>query len=108
MGEEEEEDAKFIVKYAETTKTTFMCTSVAVALTMVFVMSPLSSFLLTSVLAKMIIVVLLVYAIYFNTVQTTGLKNRFKSTTVDTNINVICGYTFSVFLSFLLLSVLFN
>ena len=111
---ESNETTAFIQKYAETTKQTCMCTATAVILIMAFAMSPLCDFLLTSILCKIVIATLLGYSIYKNTTQTTLLKNKFHKDTTsllggdfDTiKINVLCGYTFSAFLTFLLVAVL--
>ena len=114
MNQEDDETTKFIQKYAETTKTTCMSTAVAVILIMVFSMSSLGEFMLTSILSKTVIIMLLCYSIYKNTTQTTMLKNQFPTSNGNnTNtmldpmkMNVLCGYTFSVFLVALLVSVL--
>jgi hypothetical protein len=115
MNQEDDETTQFIQKYAETTKRTCMCTAVAVILIMVFSMSFLGEFMLTSILSKTVIVLLLCYSIYKNTTQTTMLKNQFPNSNNSTDansmfdpmkMNVLCGYTFSVFLVVLLFSVL--
>ena len=111
---ESNETTIFIQKYAETTKQTCMCTATAIVLIMAFAMSPLCDFLLTSIISKIVIVTLLGYSIYKNTTQTTLLKNQFNKDIksllggdFDTiKMNVLCGYTFSAFLTFLLVAVL--
>lgn len=105
-----DDEMRFISVYSETTKNACMCTVAAMVATMVFVMSPLNDFILTSLIAKIGIIVLLGYTIYKNTVQATIFKNQFKINLVSghidaAKINVICSYTFSIFLSFLLMSV---
>lgn len=102
----DDETTQFIQTYAETTKRTCMCTATAIVLIMAFAMSPLCDFMLTSILSKTVIAVLLGYSIYKNTTQTTLLKNQFNASDKTVTINVLCGYTFSVFLMFLLFSVL--
>jgi len=108
------EITRFIQTYAETTKQTCMCTAVAIIFIMAFTISPLCDFLLTSILSKAVIALLLGYSIYKNTTQTTLLKNQFHKDTksllggdFDTvKMNVLCGYLFSAFLTFLLIAVL--
>ena len=102
--------------YAETNKQTCMCTAVAIILIMTFAMSPLCNFMLTSILSKIVIALLLGYSIYKNTTQTTSLKNQFQTDEksifggdFDTiKMNIICGYTFSAFLMFLLIAVVIH
>jgi hypothetical protein len=111
---ESNETTMFIHKYAETTKQTCMCTATAIILIMAFAMSPLCDFLLTSILCKIVIAVLLGYSIYKNTTQTTLLKNQFNKDIKSLlggdfdaiKMNILCGYTFSAFLTFLLVAVL--
>lgn len=111
---EDDETTQFIQKYAETTKQTCICTATAIIFIMAFAMSPLCDFMLTSILSKAVIALLLGYSIYKNTTQTTLLKNQFYKDTssvfsgeFDTiKMNVMCGYTFSAFLIFLLIAVL--
>jgi len=117
MNQEDDETTKFIQKYAETTKRTCMSTAIAIVLIMVFAMSSLGEFMLTSILSKTVIIMLLSYSIYKNTTQTTMLKNQFPTSNNGNNantmldpmkMNVLCGYTFSVFLVALLVSVLMH
>ncbi len=111
--EEEDTNTRFIMSYAENTKKTCACTATAMVLTVLFIMSPLKDFILTSIFSKIIIALLLFYSIYKNTVITTALKNHYdvemmNGSTDSVKMNVLCGYTFSVFLTFLFLSVLYR
>jgi hypothetical protein len=76
-------------------------------------MTPLNNLLLSSVLAKVVILILLGYTIYYNIKQTQQFANKFNISVSSSdngwnivNTNVLCSYIFSVFLVILFLSVL--
>jgi uncharacterized membrane protein len=76
-----------------------------------FIISPLSNFFLTSTLMKIIILIILVYTIYLNTIQTNSLRSAtsyVKSENVmsQLNINIMCSYVFTLFLGLLCIFVM--
>ena len=100
-----------IVEFAESTKYVCMCLSVAVILIVIFMMTPLNSFLLSSIFGKVIILTLLGYTTYYNIIQTNKFAEKFNIyitsgswNTIKTNIAF--SYTFSFFLIILMLSVI--
>ena len=79
--------------------------------TTLFILSPLSSFFLTSVFMRIIIIILLIYTLYLNSQQTTYLRNasQLKITneiSTQLNINIICSYIFTLFIGLLVIFVL--
>lgn len=107
----DDQNTYFIMSYADTTRKTCMCTAAAIFLIMAFIMTPLNSFVMTSFLAKIVISALLSYSIFITIKQTTSLKTHYGVSLTNgpmdsIKMNVICSYAFSVFLLFLLFSVL--
>ena len=75
-------------------------------------MTPLNSFFITSVIGKMIIVILLMYILWYNTHQTNKFSKQFNVNIFNgeewnqIKTNVLCSYIFSGFLLVLALSVI--
>ena len=97
--------------YSNTTKNICMCTSLSIILILVFIISPLSNFFTTSLLMKIVILLILVYTIYLNNKQTHSLRQassfinseKLKS---QLNLNIICSYVFTVFIGLLIIFVI--
>ena len=102
--------SQLIIEYAKSTKNVCMCLGIASILIILFILSPLNSFMLSSIFGKTIIMVLLVYMIYYNLKQTNTFSNNFNISFTDGNwhpikTNIVCSYAFSAFLLVLLVSV---
>jgi hypothetical protein len=99
-----------VVEFAKSTQNVCMCLGISIILIMVFMMTPLNSFLLSSIFGKVIILTLLGYTLYYNISQTNKFSNNFNISLTDGNwdalkINIGCSYVFSGFLLVLMLSV---
>lgn len=99
-----------IVDYAKSTQNVSMCLAVTLFLIIVFMMTPLSKFVFSSIFGNVIILTLLAYTIYYNTTATNNFMNRFNIslTSGDWDVlktNIMCSYIFSAFLLVLFLSV---
>ena len=102
-----------IIEYAKSTKNVCMCLGISIFLIILFMMTPLNSFMLSSIFGKVIIITLLGYTIYYNTSQTNKFSKNFNMSLLSGNwdelkTNIICSYIFSLFLLVLLLSVIRN
>jgi hypothetical protein len=102
-----------IVEYAKSTQNVCMCLAISIFLIILFMMTPLNSFILSSIFGKIIIITLLGYTLYYNINQTNKVSNKFNISLMSGNwnelkTNIICSYIFSVFLLVLLLSVVRN
>jgi hypothetical protein len=100
-----------VMIFTEATKKICTCSTISIVLIILFIISPLSSFLFTSMLMKMIIFLLLGYTIYLNISQTTHLstaKNLVQSENIlkQLNINIMCSYIFTLFLGLLCIFVI--
>jgi hypothetical protein len=102
-----------VVEYAKSTQNVCMCLAISIFLIILFMMTPLNSFILSSIFGKIIIITLLGYTLYYNISQTNKFSNSFNISLTSGNwdelkTNIICSYIFSLFLLVLLLSVIRN
>jgi len=101
-----------VVEYAKSTQNVCMCLGISIFLIILFLMTPLNSFMLSSIFGKMIIIALLGYTIYYNITQTNKFANNFNIHIFNANpwdpfkTNLLCSYIFSLFLLVLLLSII--
>jgi hypothetical protein len=100
-----------LTTFTDTTKKVCTCSAFSIFLIVLFIISPLSSFFLTSIFMRIIIILLLVYTIYLNSQQTSYLRNatQLKLTneiSTQLNINIICSYVFTLFIGLLIIFVL--
>lgn len=99
-----------LITFTDTTKKVCTCSTISICLIVLFVISPLSNYFITSMLMKLVIVTLLIYTIYLNNQQTQLLINANKLTQsnqvkTQLNINVICSYIFTLFIGLLIIFV---
>jgi hypothetical protein len=92
--------------FTHITKQICMCTFISILLIILFIISPLSNLIKTSIFMKLIILALIIYTIYLNMLQTSTLKNvnvKDNSPIIKSqlNINIICSYIFTLFLGLL-------
>lgn len=95
----------------DVTKKVCLCSFVSIVLIVLFIISPLSSFLLTSLFVKILILIILAYTIYLNNHQTNILslsKNSAQTPEIQSQLstNIICSYIFTLFLGILLIFVI--
>jgi flagellar biosynthesis component FlhA len=99
-----------IVKFANGTKNVCFCVSLSIFMIILFMMTPLNKFMLSSIFGKIIILTLLGYAVFYNVKQTNQFTNDSNVSLTSGNwntlkSNIICSYIFSLFLVILMLSV---
>ena len=92
-----------LIIFTDSTKKICMCSAVSIFLIILFVISPLSNFFMTSMLMKIIILIILAYTIYLNIIQTNYLRtatNVVNSQNImsQLNTNILCSYIFTLFL----------
>jgi hypothetical protein len=102
-----------IIEFTKTTQNVCMCLGLSVIFIILFMMTPLNSFMLSSIFGKVIILTLLGYTLFYNTQQTNKFVNNFNINIFNNNsgwnplkTNVLCSYVFSLFLLVLILSVI--
>jgi hypothetical protein len=97
--------------FTDETKKVCLCSATSIILILLFIISPLSNFLTTSLLMKIVTLVILGYTIYLNNKQTELLREasslinseKLKS---QLNLNIICSYVFTVFIGLLVIFVM--
>ena len=104
-------NTSLVMQYAKSTQNVCLCLSISALLIIIFILSPLNTFLLSSIFGKVIISFLLVYTIYYNLKQTNTFASSFNISFVENSwspvkTNVLCSYIFTIFLFVLLWSVL--
>jgi hypothetical protein len=103
--------SSMIVEYAKSTQNVCLCLSISIFLIMLFILSPFSSFVMSSFFGKITILILLGYTIFYNTSKTIKFSNDFNINIFsgDWNpiiMNIMCSYIFTGFLIILLFTVL--
>ena len=100
-------DAPFnLLIFTDSTKKICTCSAISIFLIILFIISPLSNFFITSTLMKIITLIILAYTIYLNIIQTNYLKNATNVVNSDIivsqlNTNIMCSYIFTLFLGLL-------
>lgn len=92
-----------VIIFTDSTKKICTCSAVSIFLIILFIISPLSNFFMTSMIMKIIILIILAYTIYLNIIQTNYLRtatNVVNSENVmsQLNTNILCSYIFTLFL----------
>ena len=92
-----------LIIFTDSTKKICMCSAVSIFLIILFVISPLSNFFMTSMLMKIIILIILAYTIYLNIIQTNYLRSatnvaNSENVVSQLNTNILCSYIFTLFL----------
>jgi len=87
-----------------------LCSATSIILILLFIISPLSNFLTTSLLMKIVTLVILGYTIYLNNKQTQLLREASSAINSEklksqVNLNIMCSYVFTVFIGLLFIFV---
>ena len=104
-------NSSLIVEYAKSTQNVCLGMSISAFLIILFMMTPLNSFVLSSIFGKLIILLLLGYTIYYNIIKTNKFANNFNVDMMSNSwdpvkTNIACSYVFSGFLLILMSTVL--
>jgi hypothetical protein len=97
--------------FTDTTKKVCTCSAVSIFLIVLFIISPLSNFFLTSVFMKIITIIILSYTLYLNSRQTDYLRKATylklsKEVNSQLSINIVCSYVFTLFIGLLIIFVI--
>ena len=97
--------------FTDTTKRVCTCSALSIFLIVLFIISPLSNFFLTSVFMKIITILILAYTLYLNYQQTEYLRkvnqlNLSSIVSTQLNVNIICSYVFTLFIGLLIIFVI--
>jgi hypothetical protein len=97
--------------FTDETKKVCLCSATSIILILLFIISPLSNFLTTSLLMKIVTLVILGYTIYLNNKQTQLLREASSAINSEklksqVNLNIMCSYVFTVFIGLLFIFVI--
>ena len=100
-----------LITFTDTTKRVCTCSALSIFLIVLFIISPLSQFFLTSIFMKVITIILLCYTIFLNIQQTNYLRNASqlnlsKEVASQITINIVCSYVFTLFIGMLVIFVI--
>lgn len=103
--------SNMIVEFAKSTQNVCMCSALSIFFIVLFMMTPLNTFFLSSIFGKIIILTLLGYTLYYSIYKTNKFSNDFTVNLSSGNwnalkTNIMCSYIFSFFLLVLMLSVI--
>jgi hypothetical protein len=106
-----EQSSSIITEYAKSTQTVCLCISISAFLIILFIMTPLNSFLLSSIFGKVIILALLGYTVYYNVTKTNIFAKNFNINLSEggwdpVKTNIVSSYIFTGFLIILMLAVI--
>ena len=97
------------MEYDNVTKKVCLCSFISIALIVLFIITPLSNFVIASNFMKIIILIILGYTIYLNYHQTNLMRlNKSDSPEISTQMdaNIKCSYVFTFFLGLLFIFVI--
>ena len=97
--------------FTNETKKVCLCSATSIFLIVLFIISPLSNFFTTSLLMKIITLLILIYTIYLNNKQTDSLRQassviNSEKLSSQLNLNIICSYVFTIFIGLLIIFVI--
>ena len=97
--------------FTDTTKKVCTCSAISIFLIVLFIISPLSNYFITSILMKIVILILLFYTIYLNIQQTEYLRKASYvklsgEVSNQLTVNIVCSYIFTLFIGLLIIFVI--
>ena len=92
-----------LIIFTDSTKRICTCSAISIFLIILFIISPLNNFVMTSMIMKIIILTILAYTIYLNIIQTNYLRTATNVVNSEhimsqLNTNILCSYIFTLFL----------
>jgi hypothetical protein len=99
--------------YAINSKNVYIFTTVAMVIIIIFMITPLNNFFITSIIAQIIVIIILAFALYQNYQNANFLSNATNTSFYNgewnsIKTNIISSYIFSIFIIVLIFSVIKN
>ena len=99
--------------YAINSKNVYIFTTVAMVIIIIFMITPLNNFFITSIIAQIIVILILAFALYQNYQNANFLSNTTNTSFYNgewnsIKTNIISSYIFSFFIVVLILSIIKN
>ena len=103
--------SSMVIEFAKSTENVCLLVASSMFLIILFMMTPLNKFVLSSIFGKIMIIIILGYALYYNVNKTNNFSNNFNISLTSGNwdalkTNITCSYIYSLCLLVLLLSVI--
>lgn len=100
-----------LITFTDTTKKICTCSAISIFFIVLFIISPLSNYFVTSTIMKIVTLALLSYTIYLNVLQTEYLRNASNAklsgeVSNQLTINIICSYVFTLFIGLLMIFIM--
>lgn len=100
-----------IMEFGQSTKNVCMCVSLSIFLIVFVMMTPISSFMMSSMIGRGIILAILGYTLYYSVMQTNKFSSHFNVSFLGgewdhMKSNLICSWTLNIFIFMLFFSVL--
>jgi len=97
--------------FTDKTKSICLCTATSIFIIVAFIITPLSNFYKTSIIMKLVSLIIMGYILYLNYGQTELLRSASKIADTEQiqsqlNKNIICSYVFTLFIGLLFIFVL--
>jgi hypothetical protein len=100
-----------LIAFTDETRKICTCSAISIVLIILFIISPLSNFFITSTIMRIIVIIILGYTMYLNNNQTDLLKLANGSVTSEQlksqlSMNILCSYIFTLFIGLLVIFVI--
>lgn len=100
-----------IIEFGQSTKNVCMCVSLSILLIVFIMMTPINSFMVSSMIGRAIILAILGYTLFYSVMQTNKFSSNFKISFLSGDwdhmkTNAVCSWTLNVFIFMLFFSVL--
>jgi hypothetical protein len=97
--------------FTDSTKKVCLCSASFIFIIVLFIISPLSKFFMTSLFMKIISIILMLYTIYLNIIQIESLRRAITNIQSEQiksqlNMNLLCNYIFTIFIGLLIIFVI--
>lgn len=104
-------NSNIINEYSKSNQHICICSTVSIILILLFMISPLNNWFMTSMFGKIIILIILGYTLFYNIKLTNKFSNELgvylaSGSWSPVKTNIACSYIFSTFLFFLILIVI--
>ena len=100
-----------LVVFTDSTKNLCICSALSIFIIVIFVISPLCNLVKLSAFMKLAVLVLLIYTLYLNHMQTRLLKEarqiaHSEQVNAQLGMNILCSYIFTIFFGLLFIYVI--
>lgn len=100
-----------LMVFTDSTKNLCICSALSIFIIVLFIISPLCNLVKLSAFMKLVVLVLLVYTLYLNHMQTRLLKEarqiaHSEQVNAQLGMNILCSYIFTTFIGLLFIYVI--